>query len=347
MEYKKERNIICAYDENGKFCGGWDILTGGYIGVKHTPVKTKPRNLFPNNPFDNSYYAKIYRFYHETYSNWLEYDCGARLEELISLQLMPESYHDMKCKARLTKDLVSFLRDKCNNVFSEENVRNYKMIKTLGNAAETLSEKAIETIRWLANRKQEIPFNNDLIKLMTYLDHEKVTMDIEAYQLCDMIVNYYNWQKQMYDGKVEIKRNFLTTYTILKCLYKQYREANYNNLLAKNNNLSWLYFENEIFIARPLLTREEFHIEASYQNNCVERMYMEEVANGTTHVVVIRRKDNLNTPYITCEVSLGGNIRQYLTRFNRGVYEDDAIEFKRLYKNHITSSLNSDKIDVA
>ena len=45
-------------------------------------------------------------------------------------------------------------------------------------------------------------------------------------------------------------------------------------------------------------------------------MYMEEVVNGTTHVVVIRRKNNLNTPYITCEVSLGGNIKQYLTRFN-------------------------------
>ena len=51
--------------------------------------------------------------------------------------------------------------------------------------------------------------------------------------------------------------------------------------------------------------------EASHQSNCVERMYMDAVAEGKTHVVVVRYKNNPTDSFITCEVDNRGIILQY------------------------------------
>jgi len=67
----------------------------------------------------------------------------------------------------------------------------------------------------------------------------------------------------------------------------------------------------------PLLTAAQFHEEAEAQSNCVERLYMERVAAGSTHVVVIRKKSAPEQSLITCEISNDWRIVQYLARYNR------------------------------
>lgn len=82
-----------------------------------------------------------------------------------------------------------------------------------------------------------------------------------------------------------------------------------------------LFFEDENFTVLIPTTANE----ADYQDNCVFRLYYPRVKDCSTHVVFIRKKSDIDTPYITCEVNNCGNIIQYLTRFNR---DDDAKAFK-------------------
>lgn len=96
-----------------------------------------------------------------------------------------------------------------------------------------------------------------------------------------------------------------------------------------------LMYEDDNFIVVIPTTPEQFKAEADYQHNCVYSSYLGSVLDGNTNVVFIRRKSNPNVPYITCEVSNTGNIRQYLTQYNHYVCDDDAKTFKETYWRHI------------
>lgn len=96
-----------------------------------------------------------------------------------------------------------------------------------------------------------------------------------------------------------------------------------------------LFFEDENFTVLIPVTADEFKKEADYQDNCVFRLYYPKVKAGLTHVVFIRKKYDIDTPYITCEVTNCGNILQYLTRFNHEVEDDDAEAFKDAYQKFL------------
>ena len=96
-----------------------------------------------------------------------------------------------------------------------------------------------------------------------------------------------------------------------------------------------LFFEDENFTVLIPTTADEFKEEADYQQNCVFRLYYPRVRNCETHVVFIRKKSDINTPYITCEVNNAGTIVQYLTRFNHNVTDDNAKAFGIAYQEYL------------
>lgn len=96
-----------------------------------------------------------------------------------------------------------------------------------------------------------------------------------------------------------------------------------------------LFFENEDFIVLIPTTAKEFKEEADHQQNCVFRLYYPHVKECKTHVVFIRKKADIDTPYITCEVNNHGSIIQYLTKCNQNVTEDSAKAFKAAYQNYL------------
>lgn len=96
-----------------------------------------------------------------------------------------------------------------------------------------------------------------------------------------------------------------------------------------------LQYENEDFIVIVPKTQEEYKEEAQNQNNCVYRLYMEQVAEGNTHVVFIRRKNSPNKSYITCEVDNANRIQQYLKSCNEQVSNENAIRFKEEYQKYL------------
>ena len=101
-----------------------------------------------------------------------------------------------------------------------------------------------------------------------------------------------------------------------------------------------LWAENDSFTVIVPTTAKEFQAEADYQRNCVFNTYYPEVLHHKTHIVFIRKRDDINTPYITCEVNNKGNIQQYLTRFNDRVTDKEAIKFKKAYQKLLTENFN-------
>lgn len=119
------------------------------------------------------------------------------------------------------------------------------------------------------------------------------------------------------------------------CMMEKEKALMADKMCLEHQKNAPLFFEDENFTVLIPVTANEFKKEADYQDNCVFRLYYPQVKHCSTHVVFIRKKSDINTPYITCEVSNCGNIIQYLTRFNHEVEDDDAKAFKVAYQKFL------------
>lgn len=344
MEYKKERNFIVAYEDD-VMLGKWDIITGNFYGKKNNRVASVPHAFTFDQlsqwgmSHDSGYYAGCVRVYRNQRKYINPYN-GALYEQVISLKLKFDSlyvFQEDASNISLTKDVVEYLKQEHNGYFKCSYVRRYLFEKQYKNFLVNLSDSSKKIFVDLCNT---LPFEY-LKAMLNRMEKEHVieygdkNYNFSGKQL---ICNYYNMCIDMY-GTVKVEPNIVSNYIQICYLYNRYKEANYNDILKKHNNKKFLYFENNDFIAFPLLSKNDFHKEAEAQHNCVERMYMEKVANNETYITVIRQKNNPKASYITCEVTPDGVIRQYLLSCNRSPVNTPALQFKADYQNYIYQHL--------
>lgn len=349
MEYRKERNFIVAYDIAGNMRGKWDILTNSYIGIKGNPVKSIPVAFNINKTAMPEYLFGALTLIHDWFNgeNCLRHfttELGNRLEQLISLNLIIRSEYSTVLfittdKTPLTKDLVTYLNEENHGIYNELGIQRFNFFKNHQSFLNKCEDKKDWAIDVLSHEyEEEIPLNFIHGMILRGI-HEKVFEEKSSYDFHRLIKNWYHMSKYLnYD--IEVKHNILTNYIILRYLYNEDKENHYDEHLMKYNNQSWLYYENADYIVRPLLTKEDFHYEAQIQHNCVERMYMDKVAEGTTHVVAVRRKSEPDMPYITCEVTKSHRINQYLLRGNKHPSNEADNNFYTEYYNFLQSSLS-------
>lgn len=114
----------------------------------------------------------------------------------------------------------------------------------------------------------------------------------------------------------------------------------FDKLLNENNNKNWLYFEDETFMCCPLLTCAQFHDEATQQDNCVERMYLQNCARGKTHIVAVRFTSNPSQSLITCEIDPKTHeIKQWLCAHNADDTNVDSLRFREEYQRHLYQNI--------
>lgn len=346
MQFKKERNFIVAYDGVIKL-GAWNISDGSFIGKSGKPVKTVPScftyRILPSWRSGENDLAYAVYWYRTHFSYYYDEVMGARFEQLLSLGLFPSSTRTLCDKLNLNKKVVEYLKEENNSFYDSTKVARYLALVQHEQYINTLPDWAKEVFCDLL--RKDIP--TDYIKTaLNRVIHEHIDAIYGSqYNISNSIINilkdYYDISMKLFN-KVEVEKNFLSKYAILKYLAEEYKNKHYNEELVKHNDKPWLYYENETFIVRPILTKEDFHIEGEAQRNCVERMYMEKVYKGQTHVVTIRRKSNPNKSYITCEVSNDGRIEQYLARCNESPNEQDARAFKAEYAQHLNRNYEKD-----
>jgi len=133
------------------------------------------------------------------------------------------------------------------------------------------------------------------------------------------------------------KENFFQSYINVRRLYEtnkiRFDTETLTNHFAKHPELA---FESENFTVILPRTREAFQDEARQQNNCVYTYYFEDVLNGKTLVVFIRRKDNPEKSYVTCEIQ-DGRIIQY-RGVNNSSPGEEAENFRKIYQQHLNET---------
>lgn len=221
-------------------------------------------------------------------------------------------------------------------------------------------------------------FTNKIAVLANYIspNNDFVLKDLATYYLTKDCALYFNgnlWQDSFhkncgktyeeYIGKTDIsrymrliksyrdmcvdlnmtpkkERSFATEYEKALVLWLGQREKIETETLRRNQNLDYLFFETDDYITVIPTTEKEFSDEARQQNNCVRRIYLQEVIDNYTNIVFIRAKNNLEKSLITCEVSKNGNIIQYLAKNNNRSYSPELSKFRQLYKQHLDNHFN-------
>lgn len=203
----------------------------------------------------------------------------------------------------------------------------------------------------LPNPIREIILANDFdpkVKETIILDKEKIAFRYEHDcwgNLMEYGDSYLFGSKKLLCRYVELC-NYLhkerTYKDLIGSVGKMTKEADL--LLAETvenyQSIKSLYFDNDRFTVVVPTTAEEFQAEAAYQQNCVFTTYYPRVLKHKTHIVFIRRKDEIGLPYITCEVDNKGTIKQYLARYNDSVVNELALQFIEEYQKFLTENFN-------
>lgn len=357
MRYVKERNFIVAYDGT-VYRGKWDILTNQFYGVRGGIVKTRPvafnddtmrtylRNIYSNTPISDVIYM-LYSYSDTLNRSYNNEHVGQRLEEVISVGLcLAHNASTFKMLATdtitLNKECVEFLKENYDNTYSEYAMDCYKAHLTYKDCFTHVTDEADKS--WIRDVLGEVDKSlptDYIVSMIRRAVTEKVRMTTSGYGFSCLIKEWATALNGM-EEEIKVYHNILSMYAIIRWRFEKYKKENYDALLKRFNDKPFLYFEDDRYITRPLITRVDFHTEATRQDNCVESNYMDEVAQGTTYIVGVRLKSDPETPYITCEVDKDGDIVQFLRRFNN--YPDGTDKaFQLKFQTFIKESMKEPK----
>lgn len=354
---RKEKNLIFIESEKmgGEYCininnGVVTSPKGKVITVRNKEIMTalQGKKWRENNTFTNALY------------NWFDRNPYGRADTLGELQLAEKLYNMgfTKISIKANSEDIDFINQHSKEFFKwidtfnkdswehiplwdfetslkkmqfrefhkndlPSNCENYsRLIEDIYNDSKyrELSDKDKKTFVNLIF-KQVLPF------------YENILYDYSVYSIVHKVKELFIYAEFL---EVEVDRKeFFKQYMALKKCYNV-SKAEYDRVALEKNQLKHkaLAFENDLFEVVIPTKEEQFKEEGKIQHNCVYSAYYPRVIDGKTNVVFIRKKDDVNTPYITCEVQ-NGRIIQYLGRHNSSIRDNLAIEFKILYAEHL------------
>ena len=140
-----------------------------------------------------------------------------------------------------------------------------------------------------------------------------------------------------------LKGNILTLFASTSRLYEQKKDELKAKALHKMaERFEWLgEFSCNGMGVVIFETPEDFSTEGEVQHNCVNRYgYLDEMANGGTLICGVRKLDDIDTPFITCEVRLSNDgtaigVAQFYRAFNERPSAPEESEFLREFAEFI------------
>lgn len=192
-----------------------------------------------------------------------------------------------------------------------------------------LPEKIVSLINWVDSDIQPYIIQ-DAEKIVFRYDHEN--WDYLSFR--DSPVYVYVSRYIRLCNQLNHERTYKDLYLSI-CRMEKEKSLMEEKLCVQYQKNAPLFFEDDNYTVLIPTTAEEFKREADYQHNCVFNVYYPKVLDSETHVVFIRKKSDIDTPYITCEVNNKGEIIQYLTKYNHYVTEPSAKEFSISYQHYL------------
>lgn len=347
----KEKNIIKFYLDDSKPENFYalDINTGILYGIKGSRIMRTPNGM--NRFMDYNATSCVLRFMRRThnwesiaYSNFSHYAKYLQICDKLDSIGYNHSHDDTISRSLLDfvnehfKEFVQYLAtdfgENERHTLSNFRYRCEESLYIKENKVEVSEYFPIEWVRYLIGCRFATAKQNACA-----IYYFKRGMYIALDRSCESLLkNFFYYCDKL--GKDYPKGDFIREYATIKKEY-EFRKTELDNQALYENQMKKakaLTFTDGNLIAIIPTTTEEFLDEANSQNNCVARMYMPKVIDNLTNIVFIRRISNPEKSYITCEVR-NGEIKQYLGKNNRRLYDDDeAIAFKELFAKHLSQN---------
>ena len=339
MQITKDRNFILVYGEDATKIYKFDIATFTWYGLAGQPLKTNPQVLRndPNISFaDGDKIAiRLLKTALENKSDCLKRqharDCFALYERVLVLGITVD-FNEINynygtfSEVRFDAAFIEYLRANYHGRLSNEAVSRYKY-RALKAKYPDLDGERFNGILSVIEDTGNVEYGEYLcvqvLHKYLYQFSNWVQYAKKHYERLKLM-NITDWKKD---------KSFLDAYCRVATEYDVWKNRAMSIKLAETRKPQ-LAYENDKYIVIVPTTEAEYKDEADMQDNCVYRMYMERVANGTTNIVFIRKKSDPTKSVITCEVSNNFRMEQYLAK--RNTYASTTEEnFKKEYIEYL------------
>ena len=239
------------------------------------------------------------------------------------------------CQSRQTEKDISLAircinkRKKENNNIDMRDIMDDMYIETLAlNNPKADKEFLYNHINELKNMGIEPTYTNLDIYLY-YCYTQKLHIIFGFGTLSSYLRDYVKMCKLI--GKAPIKTsNFAREYIETKATYTRLKEVYDKEQFARVHDklMQKAFFETDEFTVVVPQEPKDLIMEGEKMHHCVGG-YVDRVLNEETYIVFIRKKSQVDIPYITCQIYLNGQIGQYYMAYDHYISEDKDIQFKR------------------
>lgn len=353
--YSKERNIITFNIDGTNGVFKFDLATGLFYGIKGNPVKVVSKKTAITDllsPYGwrvaNDSQLKYTLYHMFDYSNQT-----ARFPSYVKALEVAEKLDNMKLHnycystSRLEeignnwKEFVAFLKTRTNE---EKENGTYEYCSFQDYCRSTKARK-----RWGESVVNSFPAEifSRFVSYNEVLEYSAEEMSVCAYYLvrgkmyeyhnrdCRKLIEYISMCRGMNKAPRK-ENNFMREFCETLKEY-ELRKVEFDNERIKQNyakHSKAFSFEYGDYIVVLPTTAQDLIDEGRNMHHCVGG-YTQHIINGTEYIVFIRRKDNPDKCYLTCEIFTDGSIGQYYLAYDRTIREVEDIEFKNAFANHL------------
>lgn len=341
---EKEKNLYKFYVDGKEKPYVLDVNTGSIIGLRGVAVNSIPplvkkvlRELWYRQGFTST---SVLRLMYNDYRPQNHADLYAFADKLDAIGYTASVWELSRAMPYIAdiqfKDLAKYLKEN-----GENGVDDYLSTRLLELWCVKMGLRADEhltqpMLKLLYDYMKDSRYTKEDMQCFAYfLSRGAWDFFTSRGYLCEHLRDLWNWCNLM-DKPME-KSDFYRQYINTRRAYEQ-RKNELLDVGIRKNQLARpaLAFENDIFEVVIPTTNAELVAEGENQHNCVGG-YGQRVAEGSRYVVFIRRKSDPTKAYITCDIYPDGSICQYLTKYNSGVHDADAVAFKTAYQNHLST----------
>lgn len=351
----KEKNMLYFVNNQGRTYS-LNINEGGFISTQGKPMVSVPSGFVAcmrdMNKSDMSTLLRYMRYKHDHHG--VSYADTAKRADMLTVcdkldavgfkvaydwsifrddDTLKIIANNFKAFVRAYKENAELdIEEFCNNLKLNQYIAKYhitnpyvfedrRFISLIKNLAIQLNEADMHLAMYYVNKGLlEFYSSNSIYDVAHNLS--------DFFEMCHAI-DYTPTKDDYYRQRINVMR----TYKMRK---KEIDTTAIIKQLAKHSK-AWEY-ENDMFTIVIPASPADFEAEANVQQNCVYSSYMGKVVRGETSVVFVRKKDNVNHPFITCEVDNQGYIRQYLLHHNYSPeYGSAELDFKHEFQKYLQS----------
>ena len=349
--YTKERNIITFHLDGVNGIYRLDLATGQFFGLKGTAIKTcqkastirmmlRSRDEYHGSwsNLERALYAMFNTNQTALYPRYIAILRGAERLDAIDFTGYVNDVDDFAFIDENFSSLTKYIREVVTNIqeFRSYLFRDWVIFEKAKNELGGLAEQL--TPEMYAKVKNNIPnITKEEWGVVAYYLIRGKYWEYEHHDI-STLVRYLIVCRAM-EKQPQKVNNFMREYVETDREYELRKIEFDNNRIRENYKLhekALNFTFGEFSVVFPT-SAQDIIDEGVNMHHCVGG-YVNRVVANDTYIVFVRKTDTPDQCYLTCQVDLNGNIRQYFLAYDRRISEQTDIDFYNAYQAHLKAN---------